>query len=424
MAEETPPIVELAEWFQTPPGQYVLAWERAQFDAAVADVFGYYAWQVGLADWNLLRANRMPFKGCVGTEAPAPEHAEAWQARVVLAQPEALPFESQSVDLLVLPHAFECTAEPHNVLREVERVLVPEGRVVISGFNPWARARMPGMEPWLPQPPSSQVSLPRLKDWFKLLSLEVKQSHFGCYAPACRSEKWLRRWGFLESAGARWWSLGGAVYLVSAVKRVPGMRIIGPAWKTPASAPAPLPSWSTARPTKTGRAPEPAAFANRINRTPASLMQDSKPIEQKVEMWTDGACKGNPGPGGWGVLMRAGAHEKTLHGGERQTTNNRMELLAVIEGLRALKRSCVVTIHTDSQYVMKGMTEWLANWKRRGWITADKKPVKNAELWQALDEQVGRHQVSWRWVKGHAGDPGNERADQLANQGVEVARRP
>ena len=170
MAEETPPIVELAEWFQTPPGQYVLAWERAQFDAAVADVFGYYAWQVGLADWNLLRANRMPFKGCVGTEAPAPEHAEAWQARVVLAQPEALPFESQSVDLLVLPHAFECTAEPHNVLREVERVLVPEGRVVISGFNPWsmwgARTRMPGMEPWLPQPPSSQVSLPRLKDWF------------------------------------------------------------------------------------------------------------------------------------------------------------------------------------------------------------------------------------------------------------------
>ena len=141
MAEETPPIVELAEWFQTPPGQYVLAWERAQFDAAVADVFGYYAWQVGLADWNLLRANRMPFKGCVGTEAPAPEHAEAWQSRVVLAQPEALPFESQSVDLLVLPHAFECTAEPHNVLREVERVLVPEGRVVISGFNPWSMGR-------------------------------------------------------------------------------------------------------------------------------------------------------------------------------------------------------------------------------------------------------------------------------------------
>ncbi|CAB3648426.1 MAG: ribonuclease HI [Achromobacter sp.] len=152
-------------------------------------------------------------------------------------------------------------------------------------------------------------------------------------------------------------------------------------------------------------------------------MQDDNANDQKVEMWTDGACKGNPGPGGWGVLMRAGAHEKTMHGGEAQTTNNRMELLAVIEGLRALKRPCVVTIHTDSQYVMKGMTEWLANWKRRGWITADKKPVKNAELWQALDDQVRRHTVSWRWVRGHAGDPGNERADQLANQGVESVRR-
>jgi ribonuclease HI len=149
-------------------------------------------------------------------------------------------------------------------------------------------------------------------------------------------------------------------------------------------------------------------------------MQDDKANEQKVEMWTDGACKGNPGPGGWGVLMRAGSHEKTLHGGELQTTNNRM---AVIQGLRALKRPCTVIIHTDSQYVMKGMTEWLANWKRRGWMTADKKPVKNAELWQLLDEQVQRHTVSWRWVRGHAGDPGNERADQLANMGVESARR-
>ena len=187
---------------------------------------------MGLADWNLLRANRMPFKGCVGTEAPAPEHAEAWQARVVLAQPEALPFESQSVDLLVLPHAFECTAEPHNVLREVERVLVPEGRVVISGFNPWSMwARARACPAWSHGCRSRRRRRCRClgSRTGSLLSLEVKQSHFGCYAPACRSEKWLRRWGFLESAGARWWSLGGAVYLVSAVKRVPGMRIIGPA---------------------------------------------------------------------------------------------------------------------------------------------------------------------------------------------------
>lgn len=142
-----------------------------------------------------------------------------------------------------------------------------------------------------------------------------------------------------------------------------------------------------------------------------------------VEIWTDGACKGNPGLGGWGALLRMGRHEKTLYGGEPNTTNNRMELLAVIEALRALTRPCTVILHTDSQYVQKGMTEWLANWKRRGWLTADKKPVKNADLWQTLDELVAGHQVSWRWVRGHAGDPGNERADQLANLGVEQARR-
>jgi len=142
-----------------------------------------------------------------------------------------------------------------------------------------------------------------------------------------------------------------------------------------------------------------------------------------VEIWTDGACKGNPGPGGWGVLMRAGGHEKTLHGGEAQTTNNRMELLAVIEALRALRRPCRVVLHTDSQYVHKGITEWLANWKRRGWRTADRQPVKNADLWQMLDAAAAGHEISWRWVRGHAGDPGNERADQLANLGVEQARR-
>ncbi|HZH57105.1 ribonuclease HI [Yanghanlia caeni] len=142
-----------------------------------------------------------------------------------------------------------------------------------------------------------------------------------------------------------------------------------------------------------------------------------------VEIWTDGACKGNPGPGGWGALLRQGRHEKELCGGEAATTNNRMELTAVIEALRALKRPCHVVVHTDSQYVQKGMSEWLPNWKRRGWRTADKKPVRNAELWQALDELVGVHQVEWRWVRGHAGDPGNERADALANQGVAKAAK-
>jgi ribonuclease HI len=139
----------------------------------------------------------------------------------------------------------------------------------------------------------------------------------------------------------------------------------------------------------------------------------------QVVIYTDGACKGNPGPGGWGVWLSAGSHEKELWGGDRQTTNNRMELTAVIEALASLKRRCHVTLYTDSEYVRNGITKWIHGWKERGWKTADKKPVKNVELWQRLDALNAAHDVEWRWVKGHAGDPGNERADQLANRGVE-----
>ena len=148
----------------------------------------------------------------------------------------------------------------------------------------------------------------------------------------------------------------------------------------------------------------------------------------QVVIYTDGACKGNPGPGGWGVVLQSGANVKELYGGERDTTNNRMELMAAIQALQALKRPCSVTLFIDSLYVLKGMTEWLPGWKAKGWRTADKKPVKNVELWQKLDELVtGQgHVIDWRWVRGHNGDPGNERADELANMGVEVAmgRRP
>lgn len=138
----------------------------------------------------------------------------------------------------------------------------------------------------------------------------------------------------------------------------------------------------------------------------------------QVVIYTDGACKGNPGPGGWGAWLSAGGHEKELFGGEPKTTNNRMELTAVIEALASLKRTCDVVVHTDSEYVRKGITEWIHGWQQRGWLTADRKPVKNAELWQRLDALRKLHNVQWRWVKGHAGDPGNERADALANRGV------
>ena len=142
-------------------------------------------------------------------------------------------------------------------------------------------------------------------------------------------------------------------------------------------------------------------------------------MTQLVEMYTDGACRGNPGKGGWGVLLRYGEAEKALYGGEKLTTNNRMELTAVIKGLEALTKSCRIKITTDSKYVLQGVKEWMPNWKKRNWRTANKKPVLNVELWQQLDELVAQHEIEWDWVKGHSGHPENELADQLANQGVD-----
>jgi ribonuclease HI len=167
--------------------------------------------------------------------------------------------------------------------------------------------------------------------------------------------------------------------------------------------------------------------ARRIHLAPAedprpSAAREADPVHE-VEIYTDGACKGNPGPGGWGAWLKSGTHEKELFGGELSTTNNRMELMAVIQALTALKQRCHVVLHTDSQYVRNGITEWLPNWIRRGWKTADNKPVKNDDLWRQLAEQAARHRIDWRWVKGHSGVHGNERADELANRGVELALR-
>ncbi|TAM90048.1 MAG: class I SAM-dependent methyltransferase [Candidimonas sp.] len=232
MTQEQPLIVELASWLTSPPGQYLQSWEQKQVDAMVANVFGYFAIQIGLPQWDLLAANRVPVK--VRTHV-VHDAALAESGATLVADPEYLPFDAQSVDLLVLPHVLECAANPHQVLREAERVLVPEGRVVISGFNPWslwgARERVPGLDPLLPVPAHMQVSLARLKDWFKLLSFETDRGRLGCYAPHCASQKWLDRWKFMDAAGDRWWPVGGAVYVVSAVKRVAGLRLVGPRWK-------------------------------------------------------------------------------------------------------------------------------------------------------------------------------------------------
>jgi len=225
-------IVELAQWFDTPPGQVVQRWEQMQVDRIVENVFGYYAFQIGMPQWDLLAANRILHKGrshalfVVGGDT---------QHIALVTEPEQLPFAAHSVDLLILPHVLECSSAPHAILREAERVLVAEGRLVITGFNPWslwgARQRLPGLEPLMPTPAHMQVSLARLKDWFKLLSLDMDRGRFGCYTPLCQTEKWLQRWAFLEAAGERWWPVCGAVYVVSAVKRVASMTLVQPAWR-------------------------------------------------------------------------------------------------------------------------------------------------------------------------------------------------
>ncbi|MCB1792106.1 MAG: ribonuclease HI [Gammaproteobacteria bacterium] len=167
----------------------------------------------------------------------------------------------------------------------------------------------------------------------------------------------------------------------------------------------------------------PARHRTRGPRAAGEVVSGTAQVADAVRLFTDGACKGNPGPGGWGAVLQFGGHEKELFGGEATTTNNRMELTAVIEGLNALKRPCAVEITTDSQYVKNGITQWIHNWKQNGWRTAARKPVKNDDLWRRLDEAVRQHQVTWHWVKGHSGHAENERADALANRGIEQLKQ-
>ncbi|MGN6701409.1 MAG: class I SAM-dependent methyltransferase [Burkholderiaceae bacterium] len=226
-------IISLGSWLETPVGNCVREWEQERLNALTADIFGFNAIQIGLPQLNTLEANRMPNKWLTNTVSNAAE--EGARPVVVVHDFAELPFASQSLDLVVLPHVLEFAAEPHQVLREVERVLRPEGQVIVCGFNPaslWgmrqAAARVSGAH-FLPQD-GELIRLPRLKDWLKLLNMEVNRGYFGCYTPPCRTEKWLGRFHFMENAGDRWWPSFGAVYIVQAIKRVKGMRLIGPVW--------------------------------------------------------------------------------------------------------------------------------------------------------------------------------------------------
>ena len=238
-------IIGLAQWLQTAPGRYLLEWEQLHLDTVVADVFGFHALQLGLPQLDALRANRMPHRW-VGVERPdgpvsaAAEAAAAGPAISLRCDFDALPFDSNSLDLVVLPHALELARDPHLALREVERVLVPEGRVVIVGFNPtslWGlRQALGRMRQRVGADSTHGLFLPsageflgyrRLRDWLRLLSFEVETGRFGCYRPPVSSEAWLARSAWMESVGERWWPVFGAVYFVVAVKRVRGMRLVG-----------------------------------------------------------------------------------------------------------------------------------------------------------------------------------------------------
>ncbi|MDN3923096.1 class I SAM-dependent methyltransferase [Roseateles violae] len=245
-------IIELAAWLQTPPGRYLLAWEQQQIDAAVADLFGFHALQLGLPELTALRANRMPHRwlalnGHDGgrSVADAGEDGEGPAAVALHCEFDALPFEAASLDLVVLPHALELARDPHQTLREVERVLRPEGRVVILGLNPasaWGLRQnlgrlLPGHERRLYLPRAGDfIGYWRLRDWLRLLSFDVEGARFGAYCPPLRSAQWLARWSWIEGIGQRWWPVLGAVYFIVAVKRVQGMRLIGLARHSKASA--------------------------------------------------------------------------------------------------------------------------------------------------------------------------------------------
>ena len=222
-------------WLATPPGQYVMRWERERLGEAVVDMFGYFAVQLGFLELDALAANRMPHRIRVSLRRDRlPEDGR--RPDLIVGSFGELPLDSQSVDLVVLPHQLEFCEDPHQVLREADRVLRPEGRLVITGLNPislWGLRESATFRPFAPfLPPTGQfISMPRLRDWMKLLSFEIDSGHYGCYVPPCRTQKWLDRMRFMERAGDRWWPICGAVYMVSAVKRVRGMRLVGPAWK-------------------------------------------------------------------------------------------------------------------------------------------------------------------------------------------------
>ena len=326
-----------AEWFATPLGAYLGQREQAYFDRTVADIFGFHALQIGLPECPFLAQSRIVSNWTLDYDPPAD----------IIADPHGLPFAENTIDLIVMPHALEFTDDPHLMLREAWRVIRPEGQIVISGFNPFSlfgtkryfgRGATP---PWN----GNFIALYRLKDWLSLLGFDVIGGQFDCYVPPFTQDKWLRRFVFFEKTGDRWWPITGGVYYPARDEE--GARH-APAHAGVGASRAPEKGAGAGRGCARGREPDDPS------QPPVSAASVGDHAGAVV-IYTDGACKGNPGPGGWGALLIFDGREKELFGGEPHTTNNRMELTAVIRALEALKRACDVELYLDSQYVKHGI---------------------------------------------------------------------
>ena len=389
----------IAQWFNTPLGQRLLISQQQMLDQIMPKIYGYHLMQLSvLNDQTLSRQSPVTHHFSIGINELSQQQA--------IARFEQLPIKAESVDCVILHHALEYSTNPQKVLSEAANTIISNGYIVIVCFNPISLLRLKKQlgRCFTSTPHWRHHSLYRTRviDWLRVLDFELANIQYGYHGlPFDR--------GYcneLDRFCGKLLPLLGSFYIITARKSVIPMTLIKKPWKAATN----LPGWGV-RDSAVSR--EPAAHIT-INHERLGYLQ----LVKKVELFTDGACKGNPGPGGWGVLLRYGETEKTLCGGERATTNNRMELMAAIEGLTNLKEPCHVTLTTDSQYVRQGITQWISNWKKNGWKNAAKKPVKNDDLWKRLDSESQRHTIEWKWVKGHSGHRENEIADQLANKGI------
>jgi ribonuclease HI len=337
--------------------------------------------------------------GAIGAVLPG-QQALGGGASVYRGRMEQLPFAPASLDAVVVHHGFDCTSDPRGAIREIAKAVRPGGRVLICGFNPWSFWGLRRIYASIRDPSFAThrfVSRAFSTGW--RCSGSISTTAYVAHVPTAghhyrlRTFSWERLRRALVRSDCHRWPLRAG----TEVRRRDDPDDAGP---------------------RRAQSEDEDRGSSGPDGTPPGVTTPLRGTD--VEIFTDGACRGNPGPGGWAALLRYGDHERMVSGAEVATTNNRMELRAAIEGLAALKRSCRIELTTDSQYVRQGITGWMVRWKANGWRTSQKQPVKNQDLWQRLDAEVSRHHVTWHWVKGHSGHAENERVDQAANAAIDA----